>query len=86
MSDHHDELPTLAAAALDRVTGGAGFDPMMMLPLLAARRSQSAPPPPPQQPLTPTIKVNGVEQQLTNNGNGSYSLSTGDPQQSDADF
>ena len=78
MSDHHDELPTLEGAALANVTGGAGLDPMMMLPLLAGRRS-APPPPPPAQPWVPTIKVDGVEKPLTNNGNGSYSVTTGDP-------
>lgn len=83
MSDHHD-LPSLDATELENVTGGAGLDISSMLPLLIARqRAHAAAPPPPPPPLTPTIKVNGVEKQLTNNGNGSYSLSTGDAQPTD---
>jgi hypothetical protein len=73
------DLPTIEGAALEGVTGGAGIDAMMMLPLLMRRRSQAAAAPPPQpQPVTPTIKVNGVEKQLAKDASGAYSLSTGD--------
>lgn len=82
---HEDELPTLDLADLSRVTGGAGDDlSSMLLPMLMMRnRSQSAgaiaaapaaaPTVPPWQP---TITVDGVPQQVSNPGNGTYTVST----------
>ena len=68
---HEDDLPTLNPADLTSVTGGTGLDLMSMLPLLLMRnRAQAAPPPPPAQPWKPTIKVDGVEQPVTTDSNG----------------
>lgn len=72
---HEDDLPTLAPTDLAGVTGGTGLDLASMLPLLLMRNASqaaAAPPPPPAQPWKPTIKVDGVEQQVTpvNTGNG----------------
>ena len=74
-----NELPTLDTADLARVTGGAGDDMSAMLPfLMMALRNRgggaaAAPPPaaavPPWQP---TITVDGVPQQLTQSGTGSF--------------
>jgi hypothetical protein len=74
MSAHHeDDLSTLETADLTTVTGGAGFDLASMIPLLMlrnARQAAAAPPPPPAQPWKPTIKIDGVEQQVTPTNNG----------------
>jgi len=68
---HEDDLPTLDPSALTSVTGGTGLDLMSMLPLLLMRnRAQTAPAPPPAQPWKPTIKVDGVEQPVTTDSNG----------------
>jgi len=79
----NDELPTLETADLSRVTGGAGDDmsSAMMMALAMRNRSQSAAPAaapaassiPPWQPQIP---VDGVPQQLTDTGNGTYSTSS----------
>jgi len=85
MSAHHrdDELPTLDLADLSQVTGGAGdamssMMPMMMMMMM--RRSQGSAAAPAPAPATPSwqprILVDGVEQQLTSNGNGTFSSST----------
>ena len=70
---HHDELPSIDAAALEHVTGGAG-DMSSMLPIMMMMKQRSAPAPAPAAPPappTPKILLNGVEQPasaLTNNG------------------
>ena len=77
-----DELPTLPIADLAQVTGGAGDDmsSAMMMAMAMRRRSQAAaaPAPAPAQvpPWQPTITVDGVPQQLSSTGNGTYSTST----------
>jgi hypothetical protein len=82
---HDDELPTLDLADLSRVTGGAGDDlSSMLLPMVMMMRSRSqaaaAVPPAPAAaavpPWTPKITVDGVDQQVTNSGNGTYTVST----------
>lgn len=71
---HHDELPSIDAAALEHVTGGAGDMSSMMLPMMMMMKQRSAPAPAPAAPPappTPKILLNGVEQPasaLTNNG------------------
>lgn len=77
----HDELPTLEIADLTRVTGGAGDDlssAMMMAMAMRNRNQAAAAPPAPAAvpPWQPTITVDGVPQQLSNTGNGTYSTST----------
>lgn len=77
----HDELPTLDLADLTRVTGGAGDDmsSMMMMAMAMRNRNQAAaaaPAPASIPPWQPTITVDGVPQQLTSTGNGTYSTST----------
>jgi len=76
----HDELPTLETADLTRVTGGAGDDLSAMMMAMAMRnRNQAAaaaPAPAAVPPWQPTITVDGVPQQLSNTGNGTYSTST----------
>ena len=77
----HDELPTLETADLTRVTGGAGDDlssAMMMAMAMRNRNQAAAAPPAPAAvpPWQPTITVDGVPQQLSNTGNGTYSTST----------
>jgi hypothetical protein len=74
-----DELPTLDTADLARVTGGTGDDLSTMLPLLMlARRNGSAgaaaapPPAAAVPPWQPTITIDGVPQQLTQSGTGSF--------------
>jgi hypothetical protein len=79
MSTHHDDLTSLPAADLAGVTGGAGFDMMSMLPILMMRRRP--PPAAASQPMpTPTWKpkvtVDGVEQSLTDKGNGTFATSS----------
>jgi hypothetical protein len=80
---HDQELPTLDTADLANVTGGAGDDmsSAMMMAMAMRRRSQAAaaaPAPAPAQvpPWQPTITVDGVPQQLSSTGNGTYSTST----------
>lgn len=74
---HDDELPTIDATDLAQVSGGAG-DPMssMMLPMMMMmrNRSQAAAPvaPPPAPAWKPKIMVNGVEQQASTTGNGTF--------------
>ena len=73
---HDDELPSLDARDLAQVTGGTG-DAMssMMMPMMMMMRNrqQAAPPPPPPAPAwKPKIMVDGVEQQPTSNGNGTF--------------
>ena len=76
------ELPTLDTADLANVTGGAGDDmsSAMMKAMAMRRRSQAAAAPAaaPAQvpPWQPTITVDGVPQQLSSTGNGTYSTST----------
>ena len=76
----HDELPTLETADLTRVTGGAGDDlsSAMMMAMAMRNRNQAAAAPAPAAvpPWQPTITVDGVPQQLSNTGNGTYSTST----------
>jgi hypothetical protein len=76
---HDDDLPTLDLADLASVTGGAAADPMSsMLPMMMMMRgrSQAAPAPaaapPPAPAWKPKIMVDGVEQQLTSSGNGTF--------------
>ncbi len=80
---HHDELPTLDTADLTRVTGGAGDDlsSAMMMAMAMRNRNQAAaaapaPAPASVPPWQPTITVDGVPQQLSSTGNGTYSTST----------
>ena len=81
MSTHHDdELPSLDLAALETVTGGAGFDmsSMMMIMMMMRGRQGGATAPAaaaPQQPALPKILVDGVEQRPTQTANG-YSYTT----------
>jgi hypothetical protein len=78
----HDELPTLETADLSRVTGGAGDDlsSAMMMAMAMRNRGQAtaapAPAPTAVPPWQPTITVDGVPQQLTSTGNGTFSTST----------
>ena len=78
----HDELPTLETADLSRVTGGAGDDltsaKMMAMAMRNRGQAAAAPAPAPTSvpPWQPTITVDGVPQQLTSNGNGTFSTST----------
>jgi hypothetical protein len=77
----HDELPTIDLADLTRVTGGAGDDlsSAMMMAMAMRNRNQAAaaaPAPAPVPPWQPTITVDGVPQQLSSTGNGTYSTST----------
>jgi len=77
----HDELQTLDPADLTRVTGGAGDDlssAMMMAMAMRNRGQAAAPAPAPTsaQPWQPTITVDGVPQQLTSTGNGTFSTSS----------
>ena len=79
---HDDELPTLEAADLSKVTGGAGTDMMsLLLPRMMMRsRAQAAPvaapAPDPAAAWKPKVTVDGVEQQLTPAGNGAFTVST----------
>jgi hypothetical protein len=79
----HDELPTLETADLAHVTGGAGDDmsSMMMMAMAMRNRAQAAAPAPAPAPASvppwqPTITVNGVPQQLSSTGAGTFSTST----------
>jgi hypothetical protein len=80
---HDDDLPTLDLADLASVTGGAAADPMSsMLPMMMMMRNRSqaaaapAPAPAPAPAWKPKILVDGVEQQLTSSGNGTFTSST----------
>lgn len=74
---HDDELPTLDASDLAQVTGGTG-DPMssmmmpMMMMMMRNRSAAAAPPPAPAPAWKPKIMVDGVEQQPTTSGNGTF--------------
>lgn len=79
----NDELPTLPTADLAHVTGGTGDDmsSMMMMAMAMRNRGQSAsaaaaPAPASVPPWQPTITVDGVPQQLSGTGNGTYATST----------
>lgn len=78
----NDELPTLDLSDLSRVTGGTGDDlsSAMMMAMAMRNRNQAAAAPAPAPaavpPWQPTITVDGVPQQLTSSGNGTYSTST----------
>jgi hypothetical protein len=79
----HDELPTLDTADLTCVTGGAGDDMSSLAMMMAMRKraaQAAAPAPAPAAssvpPWQPQISVDGVPQQLTDTGNGTYSTST----------
>lgn len=77
-----DELQTLDPADLTRVKGGAGDDFSSMLPILAmAMRSHAAAAAPAAAtavpPWQPTITVDGVPQQLSQTGTGTFTTSTG---------
>jgi hypothetical protein len=75
---HDDDLPTLDLAELASVTGGAAADPMSsMLPLMMMMRGRSqgaaaAPAPAPAPAWKPKILVDGIEQQPTSAGNGTF--------------
>jgi hypothetical protein len=79
---HDDDLPTLDLADLASVTGGAAADPMSsMLPMMMMMRNRSqaaaaAPAAAPAPAWKPKILVDGVEQQLTSSGNGTFTSST----------
>ena len=67
------ELPSLDAADLDRVTGGAGMDMSSMLPMMMMmrkRQSGSTAPAPAPAPTTPNITLNGVPQSATQSASG----------------
>ena len=74
-----DELQTLDTADLARVKGGTGDDSSSMLPFLAlAMRNRGAAGPAPAaatQPWQPTITVDGVPQQLSQTGTGTFTTS-----------
>ncbi len=80
----NDELQTLEIADLTRVTGGTGDDmssAMMMAALAKRNRGQAAsasaaPAATSVPPWQPQITVDGVPQQLSSTGNGTYSTST----------
>lgn len=80
-----DELPTLDTADLACVTGGTGDDMSTMLPfMMLALRNRSAgaaaaapPPAAAVPPWQPTITVDGVPQQLTQSGTGSFTTTSG---------
>jgi len=72
---HDDDLPTLDAADLSKVTGGTGTDMSSMLPMMMMmmkQRSQAAavPPPAPAPAWTPKVLVDGVEQPVNSSANG----------------
>lgn len=81
---HDDELPTLDATDLSRVTGGATGDmssmllPMMMMLRSRAQAAQApvAAAPDPAAAWKPRILVDGIEQQLASSGNGTFTVST----------
>ena len=82
---HDDELPTLDLADLASVTGGGADAMSSMLPMMMMMRSRSqaaaavaapAPAPAPAPTWKPKIFVDGVEQQLTSSGTGTFTSST----------
>jgi hypothetical protein len=78
---HNDDLPTLDLADLASVTGGAADAMSSMLPmmLMMKNRSQAQAAPAAAAPAPawkPKIMVDGVEQQLTSSGNGTFTSST----------
>jgi len=82
-ANHDDEIPTLDFADLASVTGGGADAMSSMLPMMMMmkRRSQAsaavaAPAPAPAPTWKPKIMVDGVEQQLTSSGNGTFTSST----------
>jgi hypothetical protein len=86
-ASNHDELPTLETIDLSRVTGGTGDDMSSVAMMMAMRKraAASAAAAAPASaatsipPWQPQISVDGVPQQLTNNGNNTYSMSTSTP-------
>lgn len=77
------ELPTLDLADLSRVTGGAGDDLSALMPIMmmmmrnrSAGAAAAAPPPAAVPPWQPTITVDGVPQQLTATGNGTFTTTS----------
>jgi hypothetical protein len=78
-----DELPTLDTADLTQVKGGTGDDFSRMLPMLLAMRKRgaaaaaAAPAPAAVPPWQPTITVDGVPQQLSQTGTGTFTTSSG---------
>jgi hypothetical protein len=79
---HDDDLPTLDLADLASVTGGAADAMSSMLPMMLMMKNRSqaaaaaAPAPAPAPAWKRKIMVDGVEQQLTNSGNGTFTSST----------
>ena len=73
-----DELPSLDVATLDRVTGGAGMDPMAMMMFAMGRKRNAAAaapaPAPAPQPWKPKILLNGVEQPVTTGADGAMTV------------
>jgi hypothetical protein len=80
-----DELPTLDLTSLAHVTGGTGSSDMssMMMPMMmmmmgqqqhAAPAAAAAAAAPAAPPWTPQLMVDGVAQQLTNAGNGNFTV------------
>jgi hypothetical protein len=80
----NEELPTLETADLSCVTGGTGDDMSSSLAMMMAMRRRAAQSVAPAAapaasavpPWQPQITVDGVPQQLTSNGNNTYSTST----------
>jgi hypothetical protein len=78
---HDDDLPTLDLADLASVTGGAADAMSSMLPMILMMKNRSqgaaaAPAPAPAPAWKPKIMVDGVEQQLTSSGDGTFTSST----------
>jgi hypothetical protein len=78
---HDDDLPTLDLADLANVTGGTADAMSSMLPMMLMMKNQSqaaaaGPAPAPAPAWKPKIMVDGVEQQLTCSGNGTFTSST----------
>jgi len=70
---HNDELPTLDAIDLSKVTGGTGTDFSSMLPMMMMMKQRSAaaaPAPAPAAAWTPKVLVDGVEQPVNSSANG----------------
>jgi hypothetical protein len=72
---HHDddELPSLDAADLKKVSGGLDMSSMLPIAMMARKKQQAAPvqyapPPTPAAPAKPNILVNGKPAQLDANG------------------
>jgi hypothetical protein len=79
---HDDELPTLDAVDLSKVTGGAGTDMSSMLPMMMMMKQRSAasaaPPPAPAPAWKPKILVDGVEQAVNSSANGTTFTTSSD--------